>query len=330
MGRKGLIALIVIVLLCVLGYLAVQRSQQQNLAQIEPTPWLAAEQGYLSTLQALEIEQPGQPPVRIERRGEQWVVPAKADYPAAPQALAELLRALREARTVEAKTANPQWHARLGLAEKGEGDEQALRVKLQSEGHADLDLRLGNPSRQGSGQLVRRAGEDQVWLIDQQLQVPTRELDWLDRRVTDIPFTRIASLELRYADGEKLTLKRADAEQYNFAVEELRKEQKLSFEGAANSVALVFSNLQFADAAPLAQVGFKQSPMLQFSLAGFDGQRLEGALYKQGEQYWLVLGEHEGFAVGEVSARSDWAYRLEPEQVQRLAKKLRDLLAKSS
>ena len=32
MGRKGLIALIIIVLLCVLGYLAVQRGQQQSTA----------------------------------------------------------------------------------------------------------------------------------------------------------------------------------------------------------------------------------------------------------------------------------------------------------
>ena len=329
MGRKGLIALFVIVLLCVLGYLAVQRGQQQSTAQIESAPWLAAEQGYLNTLQALEIKQPGQPSVRIERREDGWVVPAKADYPAAPQALAELLRALREARTQEAKTANPQWHARLGLAEEGGADEQALRLKLHFDGHPDLGLRLGSPSQQGSGQLVRRAGENQVWLIDQQLQVPTRELDWLDRRVTDIPFTRIARLELRYVDGEKLTLTRADAEQYNFAVAELRKEQKLSFEGAANGVALVFSNLQFADAAPLAQIGFKEAPMLQFSLSGFAEEKLEGALYKQGEQYWLVLGEREGFEAGEVSARADWAYRLESDQVTRLAKKLRDLLVKS-
>ena len=329
MGRKGLITLIIIVLLCVLGYLAVQRGQQQSTAQVESAPWLAAEQGYLNTLQALEIEAPGQPSVRIERREDGWVVPAKADYPAAPQALAELLRALREARTQEAKTANPQWHARLGLAEEGAPDEQALRLKLQFAGHPDLGLRLGNPSQQGSGQLVRRAGEDQVWLIDQQLQVPIRELDWLDRRVSDIPFTSIARLQLRYADGEVLTLTRDDAQQYNFAIAELRKEQTLSFEGAANSVALVFSNLQFADAAPLAQISFKQAPVLQFSLTGFNEQRLEGALYKQAEHYWLVLGEAEGFEAAEVTARRDWAYRLESEQVQRLAKKLRDLLAKN-
>ena len=60
MGRKGLIALIVIVLLCLLGYLALQQRQQQGTAQLERTPWLAAEQGYLGSLQALEIQPPGQ------------------------------------------------------------------------------------------------------------------------------------------------------------------------------------------------------------------------------------------------------------------------------
>lgn len=329
MGRKGLIALIVIVLLCVAGYLAVQRNQQQSTAQLEQAPWLAAEQGYLGNLQALVIESHGQPPVRIERHGEAWVVPAKADYPAAPQALADLLRGLREARIVEAKTANPQWHARLGLAEQGEADEQAQRLTLTFDGHPDLQLRLGKLSQQGSGQLVRRAGEDQVWLIDQALQLPTAELDWLDRRMTDIPFLDIARLELRHADGQTLILTRADAKQYNLAVEELGKEQKLSFEGAANGVATLFSNLQFADAAPLAQIGFKQAPVLRLSLSGFTGQKLEGALYKQGEGYWLVLDKHEGFKEGEVNARPDWAYRLTPEQAQRLMKKLRDLLAKS-
>lgn len=330
MGRKGLIALIVIVLLSVLGYLALRQDQQQRTAQIERAPWLGAEQGYLGSLQALEIEQPGQPAVRIERRGEAWVVPAKADYPAAPQPLTNLLRTLREARTVEAKTANPQWHARLGLAESGEEGEQALRLRLHFEGHPDLALRLGNPARQGSGQLVRRAGEDQVWQIDQQLDLPSHELDWLDRRISDIPFASVKRLELHHADGETLTLSKADAGQYNFAVEQLGKDQALSFEGAANGMVTLFSNLRFADAAPLAQIAFKQAPMLKLSLAGFDGQSLEGALYKQGEQHWLVLGEREGFKAGEVSARRDWAYRLEPEQVQRLAKKLRDLLAKSA
>lgn len=329
MERKGLIALIVIVLLSALGYLALQQNQQQHTAQIERTPWLAAEQSYLSSLQALEIEQPGQPEVRIERRGDAWVVPAKADYPAAREPLAQLLRALREARRVEAKTANPQWHARLGLAENGEEGERALRLQLQFDGHPALGLRLGNPTQQGNGQLVRRAGEDQVWQIDRQLDLPTRELDWLDRRVADIPFASVKQLELRYADGETLTLSKPDAEQYNFTVEQLGKGQQLSFEGAANGMVTLFANLRFADAAPLTQIAFKQAPMLQFNLKGFDGQKLDGGLYQQGEQHWLVLGERQGFKDDEVSARSDWAYRLDPEQVQRLAKKLRDLLAKS-
>lgn len=329
MERRGLIAWLVIALVCLAGYLVLQRSEQQGSAHIERAPWLAGEQAHLGSLQALDVERPGQPAVRIERRGEAWVVPAKADYPAAPQALADLLRALREARTLEAKTANAQWHARLGLAEEGEESEQALRLKLQFDGHPELALRLGNPARQGQGQLVRRAGDDQVWLIDRHLDVPEHELDWLDRRVADIPFVSVKRLELRHADGETLSLSKPDDAQYNFAVEQLKAGQGLSFEGAANGMVLVFSSLRFADAAPLAQIGFKAEPVVRLTLSGFAGQELEGELYRQGEQHWLVLTRQQGFAPAEVSADSGWAYRLDEAQAGQLTKKLRDLLAKS-
>ncbi|GIZ11388.1 DUF4340 domain-containing protein [Pseudomonas sp. NCCP-436] len=329
MGRKGLIALIVIVLLCVLGYLGLQQHQQQSIAQIESAPWLAAEQSYLGSLQALEIEHPGQSAVRIERRGDGWVVPAKADYPAAPQVLADLLRGLREARTVEAKTANAQWHGRLGLAEEGAEGEQALRLKLQFDGHPELSLRLGNPSSQGSGQLVRRAGENQVWRIDQQLDLPDGQLQWLDRRVTAIPYASVQRLELKYADGQTLTLSRPDEQQYNFAVEQMKPEQKLSYEGAANGMVTLFSSLLFADVVPLAQLDRAQVPELTLQLSGFAEQSLRAALYRQDERHWLIIEQQQGFADGQVSARNDWAYALDEEQFKRLAKRLDDLLAKS-
>lgn len=329
MGRKGLIALIVIVLLCVLGYLGLQRHQQQSIAQIERAPWLAAEQSYLGSLQALEIEHPGQPAVRIERRGDDWVVPAKADYPAAPQVLADVLRALREARTVEAKTANVQWHGRLGLAEEGAESEQALRLKLQFDGHPELNLRLGNPSRQGSGQLVRRAGEDQVWQIDQQLDLPAGQLQWLDRRITAIPYASVQRLELKYADGQTLTLSRPDEQQYNFAVEQMKPEQRLSYEGAANGMVTLFSSLLFADAVPLTQLDRTQTPELTLQLSGFAEQSLHAALYRQDERHWLIIEQQQGFADGQVGARADWAYALDEDQFKRLAKRLDDLLAKT-
>ena len=52
---------------------------------------------------------------RIERAAEQWVVVEQDGYPAATGKVNGLLIALAEARIVEEKTANPEFHARLGV-----------------------------------------------------------------------------------------------------------------------------------------------------------------------------------------------------------------------
>ncbi|MGH8352084.1 MAG: DUF4340 domain-containing protein [Pseudomonas sp.] len=323
MGRKSLWLLALSAGVLVLVYVWLQRPPQ-------PVPQgrealLPALQGQVAKVGAIEVLRPGQPLVRLERKGASWVVPAKADYPVAAQPLAALLRALAAAKKVEAKTANPHLHGRLGLAEQGEAEQQATRLKLELQDGQPLALRLGKPAQQGAGQLVRLAGEDRVWLIDQRIELPASELEWLDRRVVAIPFASVKELELRYANGERLTLYRDAEGEANLKVKQLPQGKRLVFEAVANGVALVFNSLEFADAAPLAQVQFKGKPLLQFSLKSFADAQVEGAVYAQGEQHWLILS-HGNFSPKQLPAKGDWAYRLEPNQYQALAKKLQDLL----
>src|SRR5690606_28334691 len=199
---------------------------------------------------------------------------AKAGYPVDGQMLVTLLRSLAEAKKVEAKTANPQYHGRLGLAEKGAEEEQGTLVKLERGDAQPVSLYLGNASQQGSGQLVRLAGEDQVWLIDQNLMLPENELEWLDRRVAAIPFASVKALDVRYADGDELNLYRDSEQEPNLKVKQLPKDQKLAYEAAANGMATLFARLEFADAAPLSQVQFKGKPQLRFDLRTFSGGKL--------------------------------------------------------
>lgn len=326
MGRKTLLLLALIAAVLALTYVWLQRQP--------PTPsreaLLPTLHGQLAGVRAIEVLRPGQPLVRLERKGDSWTVPAKADYPAAGQPVAALLRALAEAKKVEAKTRNPHLHGRLGLAEQGEAEQQATRLSLELAGGQPLALRLGKPAQQGGGQLVRLAGEEQVWLIDQRLELPPTELEWLDRRVAAIPFASIQELELRYANGERLTLYRETEGEPNLRVKQLGPGKPLAFEAVANGMALVFNSLEFADAAPLAQVQFKGAPLLQFSLHTFAAGEVKGAIYAQGEQHWLILPDSTNFSANQLPAKRDWAYRLEPYQYQALAKKLQDLLPKNS
>ena len=323
MNRKTLFVLAVLALALVAGwYFTSQVGLPRVPAQAER--WLPGVQ--VAQVKAIEVQRGDQPLVRLERREQGWVVPAKADYPADQGVVNKLLKALAEARKVEPRTANPELYGRLGLADKGEAEQRAVRLTLE-QGEAPLRLLIGKPGQQ-DGQLVRRADEAQSWLVSQRIELPASELDWLDRRVTAIPFAEVRELDLRHAGGERLTLARDKAEQANLQVRDLPKGKRLAFDGAANGFGQFFADLRFADAAPLAQLGFDGKPALEFSLTTFAGKTLKGRFYGKADQHWLLLEQGSGLSASEVPGRSDWAYRVEPYQYQSLARKLTDLLAK--
>ena len=323
MNRKTLFVLAVLALALVAGwYFTSQVGLPRVPAQAER--WLPGVQ--VAQVKAIEVQRGDQPLVRLERREQGWVVPAKADYPADQGVVNRLLKALAEARKVEPRTANPELYGRLGLADKGEAEQRGVRLTLE-QGEAPLQLLIGKPGQQ-EGQLVRRADEAQSWLVSQRIELPASELDWLDRRVTAIPFAEVRELDLRHAGGERLTLARDKAEEANLQVRDLPKGKRLAFDGAANGFGQFFADLRFADAAPLAQLGFEGKPALEFSLTTFAGKTLKGRFYGKADQHWLLLEQGSGLSASEVPGRSDWAYRVEPYQYQSLARKLTDLLAK--
>lgn len=323
MNRRTLTILTVLVLALVTGW-HFTRQVSRPPALVQAEAWLPGLQP--QQVSAIEVQRADQPLVRIERREQGWVLPAKADYPADQAVVNTLLKALAESRKVEPRTANPELYGRLGLAEDGDVQQRAVRLKLEQGDQPPRTLLIGKAG-QGDGTLVRGAGEAQSWLVSQRIELPATELEWLDRRIAAVPFTAVRELELRHAGGERLTLFRDKAEDADLRVRELPKGKRLAFDGAANGVATFFADLRFADAAPLAQLTFEGKPVLQFRLATFDDKHLEGRVFAKGEQHWLLLENGGDLPAAELPGRSDWAYRIESYQYLSLAKKLTDLLA---
>lgn len=323
MKRKTLIilALLVVALLAAWHF---TREAERPKALPQAEAWLPDLQP--AQVEAIDVQRPDQPSVRLQRQEQGWVLPAKADYPANQSLVAGVLKALSEARKVEPRTRNPELYGRLGLAEQGAAEQQAVRLTLERGSMAPLQLLIGKPGQQ-EGQLVRGAGEAQSWLVSQRIELPATELDWLDRRVTAVPFSEVKTLQVEHADGQQLQLFRDQAEESNLQVRNLPKDGKLAFDGAADGMARLFADLQFADAAPLAQLSFEGKPSLRFSLQTFAGQTLEGRFFAKADQHWLLLDKGSDLSAAELPGRSDWAYRIEPYQYQSLAKKLTDLLA---
>jgi hypothetical protein len=115
MSRQRFLVLLCAALLVLAGalYLATQREQSQPTAGAALLPSLANE---LSTVSGLTLRKgSATPSVTLHKMGEQWTVAERADYPADVAKLRKLLLALRDARIVEEKTADPARFAAIGV-----------------------------------------------------------------------------------------------------------------------------------------------------------------------------------------------------------------------
>jgi len=142
-----------------------------------------------------------------------WAVVEKGNYPAAQAKMRQLLLGLADLTLVEPKTERPELFARLDLDDPANG--KATDLKLNDRiGQTVAELIVGKRrvDRFGTGNdavYLRKPGIDRAWLARGSLEVGGEIVDWLDRRILDIPAARIASIKVTGDDGAILTFGRA-------------------------------------------------------------------------------------------------------------------------
>jgi hypothetical protein len=134
----------------------------------------------------------------FERRGDAWVAISLGDYPTRPEPIAEVLAALANMTTVDAKTDNPAWYDYIGVGyPAGTYENPGNRVIARAaDGTVLADAVFGirsvsmGYSRIG-GTFVRPTDEAQAWLVEGQLNVPAFLPDWF-APLFHIPGTDVA------------------------------------------------------------------------------------------------------------------------------------------
>ena len=164
-----------------------------------------------------------------------WTLTEAAEYPADGEKVRGLLLDLRNARRREAKTANPERHARLGLVDPtGEGA-SSVRVTLCDADGAPIETLLVGKQRTSraepaaaqmgvtpGAQYYALPGEGpQTFLASGNLGVDGRTLGWLNQEFINIDRSRIAAATITHPDGQRLTAVREDMEQSEMVVQDL-------------------------------------------------------------------------------------------------------------
>lgn len=219
--------------------------------------------------------------VLIEKQDGQWRMPDRDGWPANQREVGSALFRLGQAKRIDAKTADPKRHARLGVEDINAADAKGARLVLSVAGTPAFTLTVGNAHPALGGSYVRVGDQAQVWLLDQDIAPARSAPDWLDRRLFDVPLARVDRVRIMPAQGSAFELSRVDD---RFSVDG-RSPTLLADPDVGNATA------DFVDQLPLDDVA-KDSGAVALQTAVFetvDGLRLTVAAWPQDGGTWARL-----------------------------------------
>jgi hypothetical protein len=216
----------------------------------------------------------------IEKRDGRWLMPDRQDWPANQREVGSALFRLGQARRIEAKTANPSLHARLGVEDIGADDAGGTELHL-SGGGEPLRLTIGNNHPTLGGSYVRIGDDPQAWLLDEDIAPARAPADWLDRRLLDIPMARIDQIRVTPATGRAFRLSRV---QDRFSLDG-QPPAAMENPDAGNSTAGFTDQLPLDDVAPDSGAEAEQTVVFE----GVDGVVITVAAWRHDGATWARL-----------------------------------------
>jgi hypothetical protein len=221
--------------------------------------------------------------VTLARSAQGWQVAERANFPADPGRVRELLTGLAKARKIERKTAVATSFPALGVEDIEAPDARSKRIDLAG---VAVALLIGK-SPDSRSTYVRKVGETQSWQVDVALRADADPKQWLESKVLELPAKRVKSIEMRVGKEAPWSIARAAAADTDFQVTGVPRGRELSSPAAATELASMLTALQLDDvrATPAAAV----VPAAVTTLQTFDGLTLRVEGLVEGEKHFVRI-----------------------------------------
>lgn len=239
------------------------------------------------------------------------------DYPVDQQQLSALVESLTDSILFEAKTARPENYGRLGVKDVTEADSQATQVTLYTSTD-QFSVLVGNSATSFQGSYVRLTGEQQSWLLDQVINVPSDGFDWLQQPILDVSTDQINMI--KRTDGTPLTITSQVDTDTPFVLENKPRDKMLRYDSIVSAFVDSFVDLNFDAIVAQNKVEETQNlPAITFEMSLKSGEIINVTL-RESEQlayitfeqimpsgaYWHALTyQISNFAAGQINKTMD-------------------------
>lgn len=228
----------------------------------------------------------------LRRKGEDWVLAERSDYPADFEKVKEAVLGIARLEIEEPKTARPENHAALGVEDpEAEGSESKRVVLRTTDGEEVARLIVGDTKyrRDSQAVYVRRDGEDQVYLCDGRVTLETDAKSWIDSEILRLESDRVQDVRILHHDGEEVLIGRDPENHTQFVVLNMPPDREPQFAGVANSVGTALSYLGLDDVRPADEVDFEAEPVAITTYECTDGLVIEIETAKFEDKTWARI-----------------------------------------
>jgi hypothetical protein len=241
----------------------------------------------INEVSRLELED-GESPLKLEKRGAQWVDSSRGGYPVKTEEVKRLLLGLNQLERREAKTSKPELHGELQLAVDGEAEARGKILRLWTAGAEQpaWELVIGKTKWEPvRGLYLRLLNENECWFAAGELQLPFSPTAWFDKEIVNLNQLDVAKVVL-VRNGETFTIARPDGDT-PWTLAELPEGRALKENSPFGSLANTLGMLNFDDVAPATDERFSRDPDMVAEFVCFNGASVRGTGWNEGEEVWM-------------------------------------------
>ena len=298
-------------------------------------PGLTADGG---SVERISVSQ-GDARLTIEKSGQRWLVKEKNGFPASTEKVRAMVLALSEANLAEAKTRREAALPILELEDPKSNSANSHLIQLsKADGTLIAEAIVGKTRADAfgtgkAGTYVRRPGDGQAWLADQEIVAGTKLSDWTRERLFDTKPERIKAATIAVEGDTSYDILR-DSDGRTFKLARMPDGKKLAFANSVDDIVDTLSSFNLAEARPLdgeAAKNAKASPTGIARLETDDGLKLYLKVRKDEAGHWLTL-DASGYGNGMKAAAdvmalaAGWEFKIPAAQAERIFKKQADIL----
>jgi hypothetical protein len=280
--RFGLLVVVALVAIATAFYVSTRRNAPHETPGLALLPALPDD---LNAVTAVTVRKgSAKPTLTLHKDGQRWSVAERADYPADVSKLRLLLVALRDAKIVESKTADPARFSQIGVEDPVDAGAAGAEVAVLTAGGKSAVI-VGKTV--GNGNFVRRQGENRAYSVEPSISVETEPKFWIDARLIDVPVALIQSIEFKPAAGAAYALHRLNPADNTFSLDGVPAGRKAKDGHALAPSPSMLTGLNAEDVAAANTIDFASPTQVTVTLT--DGKVLTLIGAAVADKHWIQV-----------------------------------------